>query len=224
MVNELNGKVPKTRTVSERSAAGKMVQESKPVILRTTPVAWAIPFDEMVFARWVTWNLNQRLIMPWDDTMTDTNTYISEARNTLHQQFVTQSKLDWLVMLDSDVIPPPNFVERLLGHHLPMVGGWYRKKGDPYPPCVYDFVRNDDRGIAWWQVRETPGTGVEKVDGAGAGCWLMHRSVAEALGERPYNPHVLSEDFHLCRRLAELGQDIYIDWDLNCAHTGVAVV
>ena len=49
-------------------------------------------------------------------------------------------------------------------------------------------------------------------------------AVAEALGKRPYNPHVLSEDFLLCRRLAELEIPVYVDWSINCAHTGVALV
>lgn len=223
MLKKLQSKTPSERRTFERSEGGEIVNARKPVMIRTTPVAWAVPFDEVVFARWVTHQFNQRMVMPWDDTITTTSTYISEARNTLHEQFVTECKLDWLVMLDSDVLPPPNFVDTLLKHNLPMVGGWYKKKGEPYPPCVYDFIKEDDNAIAWWKVKGKAGTGVEKVDGAGAGCWLMHRSVAEALGKRPYNPHVLSEDFLLCRKLAELGIDVHIDWSVACAHAGVAI-
>ena len=224
LVRSLRRQVPSERTVVERTFQGQVVKSRKPVTLRITPVAWAMPFDEIVFSRWVKHMLNQRMIMPWDDTLTTESTYISEARNTLHEQFVTVSKLDWLVMLDSDVLPPPDLVERLMATGKKMVGGWYRKKGDPYPPCVYDFVLEDDRAIAWWTVREKPGQGLEQVDGAGAGCWLMHRSVAEAVGNRPYNPDVLSEDFLLCRKLKELNIPVYIDWSINCAHTGVAIV
>lgn len=224
LARSLRERIPSQRTVVEKTLQGQAVNSQRPVVLRTTPVAWAMPFDEIVFSRWVKHMLNQRMIMPWDDTLTTESTYISEARSTLHEQFLTISKLDWLVMLDSDVLPPPDFVERLMAHGKKMVGGWYRKKGDPYPPCVYDFVHEDGNAIAWWKVREKPGEGLEQVDGAGAGCWLMHRSVAEALGKRPYNPHVLSEDFLLCRKLKELDIPVYVDWSINCAHTGVAIV
>lgn len=223
LVRKLQGRIPEKRATLERTPQGEAVDRVHAVKLRTTPVAWGIPFDEIVFARWATHFINQRMMMPWDDSLTDTNTYISEARNNLHQFFVTKSKLDWFVMLDSDVIPPPDFVDRLLVHNLPMVGGWYKKKCDGTPPCVYDFERTDGNAIAWWRGRKEPGTGLEKVDGAGAGCWLMHRSVAEKLGERPYNPHVLSEDFLLCRLLADKGIDVYIDWSINCAHAGVSL-
>lgn len=219
-----NKSLPKERLVVEKTGQGTAVNSRKPVVLRTTPVAWLLPFDEVCYARWVKHVINQRLVMPWDDTITSESTYISEARNTLHRQFLEESSLDWAVMLDSDVLPPPDFVQRLLAHHKHMVGGWYRKKGDPYPPCVYDFVHQDGEGIAWWQVKEKPGTGLEQVDGAGAGCWLMHRSVAEALGPHPYSPHVLSEDFLLCRKLHELNIPVYIDWSVNCAHAGVAII
>jgi len=224
LVNGITGRVPNEKRVITKDGGGSVSVSTQTVVkLRTMPVAWGIPLDETLFARFFVNFLNLR-IMPWDDLITTTSTYISEARNTIHQDFVTKSTCEYLVMLDSDVLPPPDFLQRLLDHKLPIVGGWYKKKGDPYPPCVYDFGNEDGGGVAWWKVREQAGVGLEKVDGAGAGCWLMRREVAEALGERPYNPHVLSEDFLLCRKLADLKIDVYIDWSIACAHAGVAYV
>ena len=217
-------KLPKTRRTAERTEGGLVINQTKPVYLRSIPVSWGLPFDEIVFTRWVTHILHSRMLMPWDDTITMASTYITEARNTIHQQFVRDCETDWLVMLDSDVLPPPDFVERLMKHNKPVATGWYKKKGEPYLPCVYDFAEEDGKGIAWWKERQEAGTGLEQVDGIGAGCILMRRDAATALGERPYSPNVVSEDFFLCRKLHELGIPITLDWSIACAHTGVALV
>jgi hypothetical protein len=89
---------------------------------------------------------------------------------------------------------------------------------------VYDFALTNEKGFNEWSPRHEPGTGFEKVDGAGAGCWFMHRDVAVALGEEPYDMSEGGEDLTLCRKVTEAGFNIYIDWDMACAHIGVATV
>jgi hypothetical protein len=66
--------------------------------------------------------------------------------------------------------------------------------------------------------------GLEKVDVAGAGCWLMHRSVAEAIGRRPYDMNDGGEDLKLCQKVREAGFDLHIDWSVECLHVGVGPV
>ena len=90
-------------------------------------------------------------------------------------------------------------------------------------PVVYDFVREDDKGI-FYSHRDNPGTGMEKVDGMGAGCWLMSRELAEALGESPYSMDKAAEDLVICRKIEKLGYEMWVDWDLPCAHCGVTFV
>jgi len=60
------------------------------------------------------------------------------------------------------------------------------------------------------------------VDAAGAGCWLMHRDVAKAIGHSPYDMQTGGEDLSLCLKVHEAGFDTWIDWDIACAHAGVA--
>lgn len=223
IVEKLRGRVPDYHVDARRSGDGseglRTVREV--TYLRTKPVAWGIPLDELMFSRFFTNYLGLR-VMPWDDMLTSTGTYISIARNTLHRWFLEESQCEHLVMLDSDVLPPPDFLQRLLERDLPMVGGWYRKKGAPYPPCVYDYAETDAGGVHYWRTRTKPEQGLERVDGAGAGCWLMHRSVAEKLGPAPYDMSAGGEDLTLCKRLRDLGVDVYIDWTIACAHAGVA--
>ncbi len=192
------------------------------VPLRHMPVCWGIPMDELCFSLWVG-NFFHLPYMPWDHMSVTYSTYLPDARNTIHKIFVNDLKDDYLVMLDSDVMPPPDFLDRLLKHKLPLVGGWYRKKGGKNDPVVYDQIAAD--GVLHkWKIREEPGTGLEKVDGAGAGCWLMHRSVAEAIGQTPYSmENGGGEDLNMCSKVRAAGFDIYIDWSIACAHAGVGV-
>ncbi len=214
---------PKESTDFSHNASGERVQSRRLVKIRRFPVAWGIPLDEVVFSRWFV-NFTGLKIMPWDTIITAQSTYLPDARNIIHRDFLSTG-LDWLVMLDSDVLPPLNFLDRLLSHKLPMVGGWYRKKGDPYPPCVYDDEGYDEATSTYkYRVREAPGEGLEVVDAAGAGCWLMSKEVAQAIGEKPYDMLHGGEDLALCRRVREAGYKLHIDWTVACAHTGVAIV
>lgn len=218
----ITDRAPKVVRRMEVNAGGVTNDEEVQVEIRTFPVSWGIPMDELIFAKWFNSFIRLR-IMPWDEMITTMSTYLPDARNIIHQGFVTKSQSEWLVMLDSDVLPPPDFLKRLMAHNLPMVGGWYRKKGAPFAPVVYDIYEGEgDKTI--YKPRLEPGTGLEKVDGAGAGCWLMHRSVAVAIGERPYDMNGGGEDLQLCRKVIAAGFDIVIDWSVACAHVGVSYV
>lgn len=229
LANMVRQKAPKKRAVAHNTGPQDEAVERPPVVLRTFPVCWAFPMDEIVFTKWVT-NLLTIRIMPWDDLITIQDTYLPDARNKLHDQFLEHTNTDWLVMLDSDVLPPPDFVDRLIrrakrNDSIDMIGGWYRKKGEPFEPVVYHHVQQNDDGTHQYRVyhENEIGDGVERVDGAGAGCWVMHRKVAEDLGESPYSMDEGGEDLALCRKVHELGYGTYIDWSVACAHAGVGI-
>lgn len=202
----------------------KVVDNEKlPVKIRTTPVMWGVPCDEIAFSKfWIRFTgLANK--MPWDGFAAPEGTYLEKARNEIHKTFVRESSLPYLMMLDSDIMFPPDLLDRLMAHKLPIVGGWYRdKNAEDHHPVVYDYV-NDDEGVSVFRYRKEAGTGLEKVDAMGAGCWLMTRETAEALGEEPYGKNIAGggEDMKLCRRLMELGIPLHVDWSINCAHLGV---
>jgi hypothetical protein len=161
--------------------------------------------------------------MPFDGFLNSEGTYLQKARNEIHDKFM-KGQAPYLMMLDSDILFPPELLHKLLFHKLPIVGGWYRdKKSEDHHPCVYDFVEDDPKGFAVFRHRKEIGTGLEKVDAMGAGCWLMTRETAMALGEEPYGTNIAGggEDFILCRRLMKLGIPLHVDWSISCAHLGV---
>jgi hypothetical protein len=147
-------------------------------------------------------------------------TYLPKARNMVHNAAL-EKKLP-LMMLDSDILFPPNIAQTLYDHKLPIVGGWYLDKFKKQP-TVYDFVSEED-GISHYKNREQRGSGLEKVDAMGAGCWLMSYEVVKALGENPYDMNSGGEDMVVCRKLQKLGIPLHVDWNLNCAHLGVFYV
>ena len=215
------GELPETYLAEDRENV---------TMVRVTPICIGIPFDEVVFSRWVRHMLASVRFQPWDDFVTSSSTYLPEARNTIHDQYLENSHSEFLWMLDSDVIPPPNIIGVLLRHiqqreDVRIVGGWYKKKQDPYNPVVYHDDRLDESGI--WQYRNygnnEVGEGLESVDAAGAGCWMLHRSVAEAIGKSPFSMLEGGEDLLFCRKVREAGYKLWIDWSQACAHTGVAV-
>jgi len=205
---------------------GSARQENKvrrTIRLRPYPIAVGIPFDEMCYSKWVI-NMFALDIMPWDDMFFSYSTYLDDARNIIHRKFVEESERDWLFMLDSDVLAPPDTIRILMSCGVKMVGGWYKIKYPPYSPVVYDMRDDvDDRGVPLYRQRSEIGEGLEAVDGAGAGCWLMNREIAEALGPTPYHLNEGGEDLLLCRKVHELGYETHIHWSVACAHAGVMV-
>ncbi len=204
-------------------SAGVRKKLEQHIHYRPTPITWAIPLDEVLFSRFFTRFLPLG-IMPWDSFVTSESTYLPKARNILHNGFLVMDT-DYLWMMDSDILAPPTIITDLLMHDKDLVGGWYKNKsGDAGPhPVVYDFVSETEERLNF-RHRKYPGKGLEKVAGMGAGCWLMSRKLAEALGKDPYSMEKATEDFVLCKKVTKLGYDIFVDWDLDCAHVGVGYV
>ncbi len=200
--------------------------------IRTTPVAIGIPCDELMFSQFFT-NLMTISIMPWDAFITTQNTLVQDARNTIHNLYLERSKAPYLFMLDSDVLPPPDVIERLIAHNLPAVAGYYHKKekfrvkdlqGNEFVtqrPVVYDFAKIDpETGRYLYNERSIPKTGLEVVGAVGAGCWMIKREVLEKIGKSPFSFAEGGEDMDFCRKIQKAGYDVVVDWDCPCAHVG----
>lgn len=221
LAETLETRCPSERKVYIRNPGEEVTVSKQMVKIRRFPIFWGLPMDEVCFSHWLA-NFLTLGIMPWDDIGTVHSTYLPQARNTIHDAFLASDSI-WLLMLDSDVLPPPGFLDKLLAHKLMMVGGWYKKKSTDLYPVVYDYTGMGEDGKMDWHMRQAVGQGLEEVDGAGAGCWLMHKNVARAIGPSPYDMVHGGEDLKLCMKVREAGYKIYIDWDLACAHAGVGL-
>jgi GT2 family glycosyltransferase len=189
--------------------------------------------DELMFSKFFT-TYGTLSLMPWDALLTTSSTLVQEARNIINDTFLDKSTVPYLLMLDSDVLPPPDLIERLMADDKPVVGGWYRKKEKfavkeldgsvkiYQRPVVYDFSRYDaEKGHYFYGQRLEPGKGLERVDAMGAGCWLVKREVIEKIGRSPFSLNESGEDMCFCRAVYKAGYEVWVDWDIPCGHAGV---
>lgn len=139
-----------------------------------------------------------------------------------------------LFFLDSDVVPPPDAVYRLLKHNKPFISGMYCRRS---PPQAVPVMMREHQ----W-VTDLPGPGqdpVVEVDLVGAGCLLISTELLRRcppqrpeagkhwfdwrVDMRGLHPEPLSEDFTLCRYLKRaLGVPVLVDTSIRCKHVGYA--
>lgn len=200
----------------------------------------AIPHTEHIRAETMSWvvstistkilcSLNLSYGMPVDSN-----------RNQIVKRFLTDPQaqtFEYLLMVDSDIVPPPGALERLLSHKKKIVSAvvWSMMPGEkgskwedvamPYPIVM---KRSGD-GKGWNVDRESiarsPG-GLIEVDATGGGCLLIHREVLEKVGKNHFRfgydewgiSNFVGEDFSFCMKVKELGYQIYVDLAVICEH------
>lgn len=153
------------------------------------------------------------------------------ARDTACQKLL---ELGWeyLFFLDDDVGCPPDTIQRLMRHKLPIVSGVYYRRMNPLTPVM---LKNSPSGPQW--ITEYPINTLLDVDFVGAGCLLIHREVIEKFPHPSPNekwfqwrcnhydkPHLerVSEDFAFCKDVREkMGLKIFVDTSIQCKHIGL---
>jgi hypothetical protein len=138
---------------------------------------------------------------------------------------------EWLFFLDSDVVPPPDAIHRLIAHQKPLVSGVYCRRSPPHAVPV--MIKNG----TW--LTNLPPSGLIEVDVVGAGCLLIHRSLLEKMPPVRPGKHwfawgvdmrnvlppdqCLSEDFTFNVAVKKtLGIPTWVDAGLRCKHIGLA--
>lgn len=153
------------------------------------------------------------------------------ARNQLCQASL-DGGFDYVFHYDSDVIPPPDAVLRLVAHNLPVVSGVYCRRS---PPHAIPVMLKDGKWIS-----DPPRDKIIDVDLVGAGCLLIRRDVLQRLP--PLDPQLgrhwfswrvdrghmlppgegLSEDFSFCLHCRKHGIPVKVDTSIMCQHVGLA--
>jgi hypothetical protein len=143
------------------------------------------------------------------------------------------SGCDYLFFLDSDVVPPPDAVERLIARNVPVVSGVYARRS---PPETLPVAMINGQ----WLSPRLPKNKLLDVHLVGAGCLLVKREVLKALP--PLDAHrgkhwfdwrvdmrstlppgrALSEDYSFCVHCWEHGIPVKLDTSVRCVHQGMA--
>lgn len=163
------------------------------------------------------------------------------GRNMVSKECL-DSGAEWCFFLDSDLVLPNDALEKLLRHNLPIVGGLYWRRHPQVFPEMFRFKPGTNSFEPFKQHEIRPG--LNKVDGTGAGCLLVHRRVFESLksvvrerelpvggkttkfheffrwtiGDTEGDYRQTSEDLYFSAIARRKGFEIYVDASVQCTH------
>jgi 2-polyprenyl-3-methyl-5-hydroxy-6-metoxy-1,4-benzoquinol methylase len=151
------------------------------------------------------------------------------ARNNL-VDLAMFNDCEYLLMLDDDMIVPPDLFKRLHSHHKDVVGCLYYQRGGAYHPVIMRQTNMKDglKGIQFINhfdpIIKNPG--LHKIDGViGGGCMLFNTDVFRKL-EQPYFwiDGIVGTDVYVCDRLQRAGIEIWADTSIELGHVGEAQI
>ena len=151
------------------------------------------------------------------------NRPLDVARNVQVKRFFTLSDADAILTIDSDTVPPPDTIARLVAANKDIVAiaaqNWNYAQGGL---TTYVCSRNE-QGV--YEISRNL-SGLVKCDAVGFGCVLIKRHVLEAmlppwfqwLIEKDGCGIVLGEDLYFCQKAQQLGFEIWADCDRLVSH------
>ena len=151
------------------------------------------------------------------DLRFDMGTVISNQRESLLRDAIASGSTH-VLWLDSDMMFPPDTLQCLLRHDLPVVAGNYATRQAPHKTVAY-------RDVSDWSsyiVHGDDDPPLERAQAVGMGCMLVQLA---AIGNLPRplfqtrwqaeSGDYLGEDFVFCELLRAHGIDIMIDMELS---------
>lgn len=130
----------------------------------------------------------------------------------IYNRAFRESATDYVLTLEDDIEPPDDVIERLMRAMRPKVAA---------ASAAYKH-RNGQHWLAWRGVagkREylPQGDSVERIDGAGFGCLLLRRLVADSLQLTTDGPTAFY-DANAFDQIAKMRWQVALDWSAKCVH------
>lgn len=150
-----------------------------------------------------------------DIVMTQMNgCYLDLLRNQLIKSAL-ETKPDFIMMVDSDMVFPNSTIERLIGHDKEIVGCNYTRRRPPYDPIACTGDGNT-------RVDPFKAKGVEPVALIPTGVIMIKPSVFEKMAYpwfenmwRKSDNRLVGEDVVFCAKAGDLKIPVYCDHDLS---------
>jgi len=191
-------------------------------VLIASPLNWDHVYKRHMSCVSAMFKHNARFIQVDGDAIDEMrNTAVSKAR---------ELQVKKLFFIDADMTPPPDTLERLMGHDKPIVGGLCRQRRSPFNMCAW--VLDDD---GWLHFEQPPGLGLHQCDATGGACLLIDMEVFDAIDKalpqlagkyfldgrqipqlKPQEQ--ISEDMWFCAAARAAGYTVHVDLDLRIGH------
>ena len=154
-------------------------------------------------------------------------------RNQYMEDFIS-SDCEWLLMIDSDTIPPINALYQATeildkNKEIKVLSGWYNTFNRPLNkviPVFFDYKENKYINYSDSELDIIKKNKIYEIKGCGGGFLIIHRDVINQL-KKPYFKNIynkeftklqLSEDLYLCGNIRDLGYKIYLAPQIKCSH------
>lgn len=155
---------------------------------------------------------------------------IYTARDDIAREAI-ESGADYVMWFDSDMIFPPDTLERLIKYMdepgKDIVSGLYFRRVQPFTPVLFEKLEFDGEKVTWEDFSHISGTPFE-VEGCGFGCVLMPADIFIDVQSRfgaMFTPIMgMGEDLSFCWRARQLGFRIWCDPTIPLGHVGYNVV
>ena len=141
---------------------------------------------------------------------------IARQRQTVIDYWFDKTDYEWLLWVDSDVVISPEKFRLLWDNKdaekRPIITGVYFTTDNPEEPLmipmptIFNFIVGDEGGFGLTRVHPMPVNQLIKVDAAGMGFVLMHRSVVPKVREVSQDGQIFME---MGRGTKFIGEDIF---------------
>lgn len=146
---------------------------------------------------------------------------ISNNRNQIVKDFLKRKEYDYLIMIDSDIVPPANFLD-MVDHQKDVMGALcFAYMDDSVVPLVLEYKGGEKP----YRVKDVNGDeGLIPVDAVGSGIICIKREVLEKVKapfSNIYNEDgikTLGLDLSFCKKAKELGYEVWCHLDIVCSH------
>lgn len=152
---------------------------------------------------------------------------ITEARTKAAKKAL-EGGFDWLLCVDSDIVPPKDALANAVSHDEDVVFGYYSKgKSRDGTTCLFEAGRKKyDVRVLKQELHEMRDAGeyLVPVRGGGFGFVLIRASVFPRVPEPwfdypwDYDGRKLSEDYYFCSECRKAGIGLYADTRIDCGH------